>query len=157
MEVNYTERDIIIDTRPSIFLAGPTPRSKDVKSWRIEAIKILEKLNFNGIVYVPEDKFEYINEYINQVEWEKKGLTNATIIVFWIPRVLKDMPAFTTNVEFGFWIAKNPNKIVYGRPDDAEKNRYLDWLYKDQINANIFNSLENTLKYAVDLINKKTK
>ena len=38
------------------------------------------------------------------------------------------MPAFTTNVEFGYYV-RNP-KVVYGRPDSAEKMKYLDRLFK---------------------------
>ena len=53
MIVNYSDQEIIKGEK-SIFLAGPTPREKDIISWRNEAIKILENLGFDGIVYVPE-------------------------------------------------------------------------------------------------------
>jgi hypothetical protein len=55
------------------------------------------------------------------------------------------MPAITTNVEFGRYVGSG--KCMYGRPDDSEKNRYLDWLYK-KLNPNeqIHNSLEYLLK-----------
>jgi hypothetical protein len=36
--------------------------------------------------------------------WEREGLIKASVIFFWIPRGLPDMPAFTTNVEFGYWL-----------------------------------------------------
>lgn len=135
----------------SIFLAGPTPRSPDVKSWRPEALSILSKLKFKGNVFVPEwDKFENKINYLDQVEWEWNALHNAKAIVFWIPRNLKDMPAFTTNVEFGRYTALRTD-IIYGRPDQSCKNEYLDWLYaKTQNNTNIFNDLENLLKYTTD-------
>lgn len=60
--------------------------------------------------------------------WERIGLTNASVIAFWIPRHLPNMPAFTTNVEFGYWL--HTGKVVYDRSNDAEKIKYLDWLYK---------------------------
>ena len=38
----------------------------------------------------------------------------------------------TTNVEFGYWL--HTGKALYGRPDDAKKIKYLDWLYKTDTN-----------------------
>lgn len=71
--------------------------------------------------------------------------------MFWIPRSLPNMPAFTTNVEYGYWISKNSEKVIYGRPDDSEKNRYLDWLYKTETGKMPINDLtmllEMQLKY----------
>src|SRR6266511_3357557 len=40
--------------QPSLFLAGPTPRSADVPSWRPEALNLLRGLGFAGTVLVPE-------------------------------------------------------------------------------------------------------
>lgn len=53
------------------------------------------------------------------------------------------MPAFTTNVEFGYWL--HTGKILYGRPDDARKIKYLDWLYETNMNSKPYNSLEELL------------
>ena len=154
MELNYSDKDVIINGKKSIFLAGPTPRDEKTISWRPEAIEYLRKRNFDGIVYIPEDEFIRKNDYVDQVEWERKALMNATIIVFWIPRELEKMPAFTTNVEFGYWVAKKAEKVVYGRPDDARKMKYLDWLYKKESNGEIFNTLEETINKAIELANK---
>jgi calcineurin-like phosphoesterase family protein len=105
----------------------------------------LESLGFNGTVFVPERSDKTVKiDYFDQVEWEYAALNEAKVIVFWVPRDMKTMPAFTTNVEFGLWIAKG-KKVLYGRPriapqsavtsgeDDfapeCPKNRYLDWLY----------------------------
>ena len=46
--------------------------------------------------------------------------------LFWVPRELRTMPAFTTNVEFGIWA--DSGKAVLGYPPKAPKCRYLDWL-----------------------------
>ena len=136
----------------SIFLAGQTPRDKNTISWRNEAIKILEKLGFDGIVYVPEySTWKPKADYVDQAMWERDGLSNATIIVFWIPRHLPNMPAFTTNVEFGYWL--HSGKIIYGRPNEAEKIKYLDWLYKLDYNEEPVDSLEELLKICVNKIN----
>lgn len=151
MIVNYSDQKIITGEK-SIFLAGPTPRDKNTISWRNEAIKILEKLGFDGIVYVPEySTWKPKADYVDQAMWERDGLSNATIIVFWIPRHLPNMPAFTTNVEFGYWL--HSGKIIYGRPNEAEKIKYLDWLYKLDYNEEPVDSLEELLKICVNKIN----
>ncbi len=54
MKINYYENDKLENNKKSIFLAGPTPRNKEVKSWRGEALEILQRLGFDGVVYVPE-------------------------------------------------------------------------------------------------------
>ena len=121
---NYSD-EIIIKGKKSIFLAGPTPRDENTISWRIDVCDRLEKLGFDGVVYNPEySSWKPKSSYIDQAEWEREALTEATVILFWIPRDLKDMPAFTTNVEFGYWL--HTGKVIYGRPDDAEKIKYLD-------------------------------
>lgn len=156
MEINYSDQKVIKDEK-SIFLAGPTPRSLDIQTWRNEAIKILKELGFDGVVYVPE--LEHDNRtfnYDNQVWWEREALHNANTIVFWIPRDMKTLPALTTNVEYGYWISKNPDKVIYGRPDDSEKNRYLDWLYQTETGKKPINNLFDLLKGAMEMTSNKT-
>jgi hypothetical protein len=53
MIVNYSNQPVI-KGKKSIFFAGPTPRSKNVKSWRIEAIEKIRQLNFDGVIYILE-------------------------------------------------------------------------------------------------------
>lgn len=154
MILNYSDKEIIINKENSIFLAGPTPRDEETISWRLDAIKYLKEQNYDGVVYIPEDEFVRKNDFIDQVEWERKGLENATVIVFWVPRELEKMPAFTTNVEFGYWLAKTPNRIIYGRPDNAKKIKYLDWLYKVESNLEVYNDLKITIDEALNYINK---
>lgn len=153
MIINYSDQEVLKGTE-SIFLAGPTPRDKETISWRNEACKILEKLNFDGLVYVPEySSWKPKTDYVDQATWERKALTNASVIVFWIPRKLPEMPAFTTNVEFGYWL--HTNKVIYGRPDNAEKIKYLDWLYKLDYNEEPINNLEELLTKAIEKIEKE--
>lgn len=158
MIVNYSHYPVIHNnSQPSIFLAGPTPRSKDIISWRKEAINILEQLNFNGIVYVPECEFTRSGfDYTTQVEWEWEAMKAADIIVFWIPRS-EELPGFTTNVEFGYWLAKNKYKVYYGRPADSIKNKYLDKLYAhvsdDGTDKKPFEALDKLLYHVVVALN----
>jgi 8-oxo-dGTP pyrophosphatase MutT (NUDIX family) len=130
MQVVYSDQEAPPSFTKSIFLAGPTPRSADVPSWRPEALRILEQLGFEGVVFVPEYSTGKPHDYNLQVEWEKKHLTMADVILFWVPRELQTMPAFTTNVEFGTWI--DSRKVVFGAPPGAKKNTYLKWLYRDR-------------------------
>lgn len=120
----------------SIFLAGPTPRSPNVKSWRPDFLKILDSYDIECSVYIPE---RYAGDYVQQCEWELEYLMSATAIAFWIPRELNTMPAFTTNVEFGYWVKSK--KVFYGRPDNAPKTKYLDWLYSKHNLDSPFNSI----------------
>jgi hypothetical protein len=128
MQVNYSDQEVIL-ARKSIFLAGPTPRDEAVHSWRPYAIKLLREMGFDGVVYVPEyETGEVLHNYDNQIEWEWKALAHAGAILFWVPRNLETMPAFTTNVEFGYWV--RDDRAFYGRPSSAVLVRYLDSLYK---------------------------
>ena len=151
MIINYSDQDVI-KNKKSIFLAGPTPRDKNTKSWRTTACEELKKLGFDGIVYVPEySSWKPKTDYIDQVMWEREALTAAIVIAFWIPRSLPSMPAFTTNVEFGYWL--HSGKIIYGRPTTAQKVKYLDWLYKEDYNKNPIDNLEELLNESIILAN----
>lgn len=155
-KVNYSNEKVI-EADKSIFLAGPTPRSIMVKTWRKKAVRILKKMDFDGLVYVPEkEDDDHTYDYDDQVWWEREALHNATVIVFWIPRDTKDLPAFTTNVEFGYWLAKNSDKVLYGRPDNAEKIKYLDWLYLTETGKEPINNLEQLLREAIKKTNSIT-
>ena len=59
----------------------------------------------------------------------------------------------TTNVEFGYWLKSG--KCIYGRPDTAQRTRYLDWLYNLEYKKEPHNNLEELLKEAIVLANKK--
>lgn len=131
----------------SIFLAGPTPRDSETSSWRPEALKILEEMGYGGVVFVPEEKSgDWKGSYTDQAEWEEMGLEMADRIVFWVPRDLRTMPAFTTNVEFGRYVQSG--KAVLGHPAGAPKTRYLDWL-GEQNDVPVFDTLYETLEEAV--------
>ena len=151
MKVKYYE-DEIIKNEKSIVLCGPTPRDDKTPSWRPNAIKILEDLKFDGTVYIPEYKTGLkCNNYNEQVNWEREVYLNCTIIIFWIPRHFPDMLGLTTNVEFGYWIKSK--KCIYGRPDYAERIRYLDWLYYIEYNKKPHNDLKELLQESIKLAN----
>lgn len=153
MLVNYSDKEVIKGNN-SIFLAGPTPRNANVISWRGDALNILNDLNFDGIVYVPEDEAKgWILDDDKKFLWERNALTAATVIAFWVPRKLPEMPAFSTNVEFGYWI--HTGKVIYGRPDDAERKGYLDRLYKFDVKRDPINNLKKLLEESISFCNLK--
>jgi hypothetical protein len=134
-------------SRPSIFLAGPTPRSPEFASWRPEALGILRELGFSGTVLVPERRGGWARgEYIDQVEWEFACLEGCSVIAFWVPRDVATLPGFTTNVEFGRYVGSG--RCVYGRPDRAPHTRYLDWLYAKLTGMQPCDSLRETMAAA---------
>lgn len=131
----------------SIFLAGPTPRDARVPSWRPAALEQLEAMGFEGTVYVPESaNWQAHDNYTGQVHWEWEALNLATVVVFWVPRDLQDMPAFTTNVEFGN--LAHSGKLVLGYPNGAPKMSYLDAL-ATRFGVPVYASLTATLEAAV--------
>lgn len=112
----------------TIFLAGPAYRGqKEEPCWRDEIIEYSRNWK-NLILISPEPKGGHIDEdayYLNQMNWELKSMGQADVILFWVPRDLEKLPGFTTNVEFGFWAAKNPRKVSFGCPPGAPKTEYL--------------------------------
>jgi hypothetical protein len=131
----------------SIFLAGPTPRDLAVASWRPEAIRLLKNIGFDGYVFVPEaEDWQPHDDYDGQIEWEWAGIERASTVLFWIPRHLIDMPAFTTNVEFGLTVASQ--KILLGFPPDAPKCKYLKAL-AERYSVPVFSTLEDIVRAAV--------
>jgi hypothetical protein len=127
----YAQEKFPREGRPSVFLAGPTPRSGlgEVESWRGRAVQVLANAVGPGDldVYVPEDRSGlFNNNYNGQVDWEWDGLELADVVLFWVPRDMAVLPGLTTNTEFGYVIRSG--KVAYGRPSGAPGTRYLDRL-----------------------------
>ena len=149
MHLVYAEHSFPDRVTKSIFLAGPTPRSELVESWRGRAVEILQAAGYDGTVYIPEpSNGKWRTNYDGQVLWEQGARLRADRIVFWVPRdIAGGMPAFTTNVEFGADYTNG--RSLYGRPDGAEKIRYLDVLYTQETGSSPYTSLESLLDAAI--------
>ena len=133
--------------RKSVFLVGPTPRDSVTPSWRPEAIGLFNELHFDGVIFVPEWDWSLNGMqpvYDNQIKWEEDALDAADLIMAWVPRELKTMPAFTTNVEFGIYLTSG--RLIYGRPDTAPKCGYLDYKYLKVIGETPHNALESLVR-----------
>lgn len=146
--------------RKSIFLAGPSPRSSEVKSWRPDALRILEEKGYDGVVYVPENKPEDQNKsefnVLKSMQWEHRMLDRSDVVLFWVARdmeILSDgkpkLPGFTTNIEFGHWV--NSGKAILGQPPRASNTGYLRFM-ADKFHVPTLWTLESTLDKALELL-----
>ena len=85
-----------------------------------------------------------------QASWERAGLQNATVILFYIPRKLPELPGFTTNIEFGMWLTRKPEACELCIPNNAEKVSYLKWLWNTEVpNKPIYTDLNSALETIV--------
>lgn len=87
--------------------------------------------------------------------WEFTGLRKSGVIMFWIPRT-RELIGLTTNCEFGYWMARDRKKVVYGRPDESYRNKYLDIMWNEtarmeRIECSIYNTLDTTIDAAISL------
>lgn len=139
--------DMIPPLGDKVFLAGPTPRELDVKSWRPLMIKKLREEGYKGHILIPEkENPEEGYDYDTQVIWEERALNAADLIVFWVPRKLDTMPGFTTNVEFGEWMKSG--KVILGHPKNAEKMRYM--IHKaEKYKIPYYNTMDEVVSYVV--------
>lgn len=157
-----SEKDVKNAIGPVIFLAGPTVRGNQphLTSWRFEACEEFKRQRFTGSLIIPEftSKTESDKDKDWIVEWENNGLTRADCIMFWIPRT-RELLGLTTNFELGYWLAKCPQKIIYGRPNDAYRIRYQDLMWCIHFGNNpiplIYETLEETIKAAIDQVDEK--
>lgn len=135
----------------SLFLAGPSPRDPSHYDWRPEALAYLKELGYDGVVYIPlpVDHSDWRHGFDAQVDWEKKYLDMADVIVFWIPRDLKTLPALTTNVEYGMYLESG--KVVLGFPDSATNMRYMA-SHADKQHIPQFRDLRETLMCALERV-----
>ncbi len=151
MKVVYALEEFPNEYTKSIFLAGPTPRNNAEKSWRVEAISILEKLGYDGVVFVPEQKGKF-KDYSKQIEWETEGLNRADCIIFWINRELREdfeNIGLTTNIEWGKW--SSSGKVVIGFPDDSPRNKYIRYNAKE-LGLKVNKTLNETISNALSMI-----
>jgi hypothetical protein len=142
----------------SVFLAWPTPRAGEVPSWRPAAVtELATQWTGDGplTVLTPESRGgRRAAHYDDQVGWETEARAAAEAILFWIPRDLKTMPGFTTNVEFGQDVGTG--RAVLGCPPDCpnpERNRYLIWVAR-QHDVPVSNTLVGAVAAALDLIQR---
>lgn len=142
----------------AIFLAGPCPRKNYEEDWRYEAYRILEELDFDGVVISPTNS-NYMNGLKTygpeqalrfQTNWERIAMHTASALVFWIARDEK-FPALTTNIEFGEWYKKDG--VFIGWPNGAIKTEYIALKMEEQGMTPV-NDLRTLLANAVDSLKR---
>lgn len=156
VKIIYARQPAPVQEPISIFLAGPTPRSVNVPTWRKQATKILEDFEFSGTVFVPENEngiWDESTKYDDQLYWESHCLTIAKCIAFWVPRDLETLPGWTTNIEFGEW--KNSGKVVLGYPHSAPKMKAYDF-WARQLRIPVSDTLRGTLNLAMEMVGVDT-
>ena len=156
MDIVYTGEKFD-ENKKICFLAGPTPRDKDVLSWRGEAIKMFDDLSFSDIVYVPEFRHKSYYDYetgVNEMKFDQDMLERADVVMFWIPRS-NNMLGLSTNIEFGYLL--NKGNIVYGSPNNAMRCEFLDFLYKEKLGKNYLSALEDTVKETINVLKRVRK
>ena len=136
MKIFYYHNSLAHITREdcsTIFLAGPTCRANQphLISWRIVAVEEFEKQKFDGCLIIPEffSRTESDKGKMWIPQWEFAGLCGCDCIMFWIPRT-RELIGLASNCEFGFWLARKRDKVIYGRPDDSYRNDYLDIMWE---------------------------
>jgi ADP-ribose pyrophosphatase YjhB (NUDIX family) len=135
----------------SIFLAGPTPRRDDVRSWRPEALaQIRDQYEGDLVVFVPEppDGTRYPS-YDDQVAWEERWLDAADVILFWVPREMSTLPGLTTNIEFGRY--ESSGRVVLGAPENAQHVKYMKH-HAHQRGAQVTVTMPDTVKATLEMI-----
>ena len=153
MHIIYTCEEPPQTFSKSIFLAGPTARTTDVKSWRPEALRLLEAADYDGIVYVPEHRDGTLGDegydWETIPKWERDMMNMSDRILFYVPRNMTTLPALTTNVEFG--LESHLGRMVFGNPKEAVRNRYLSFVAKGY-KIPEFTTLEEAVNETVRLI-----
>lgn len=157
MNLIFSDQPVKVSEK-MIFLAGPTSRTNDFdKSWRKEMAALFEQAGFDGTICIPEfsEKRPFTDaDWQNQVNWEWTLLDNAACILFWIPRHLPDMPGFTTNLEFGTWLHRSPQKVVLAYPPDAEKMEWLKIRYEYMTGKQPVYTMEDAVSEAIKIASK---
>ena len=133
-----------------VFLAGPI---QGAPNWQhsVENLFVNEQQN-SKIVFLSPRRLNYDNfNYEEQVQWEKKYMGLADVILFWIPEASEDINgrsyAQTTRTEFGEYLARG-KKIIFGAYKEFPGLRYFESKLKQYYGDNykIHSSLEDCLK-----------
>lgn len=152
MKIVYSQQPIPNEINKSIFLAGPSLRPGQVgESWRLKALEILEILEYDGVVFVPEFEGGVFDEnfnWSNQVNWESRCLRCADHILFNINRDIENnLLGLTTNTEYGQWM--DSGKCVLVTPLNADKVEYQKY-WATNLKVPQFNELFNGISHILE-------
>lgn len=164
---------------PVIFLAGPIRGAGD---WQKTAIKKLHLAIPNALIVCPcrYDKSHELykhrrkgstTKFESQTEWERHYLNHAArtgVVMFWIPkedpinpRPREEGPyAQDTYGELGEWRGRmlevgGLNVVIGAEPDGLPGLSVIKKNYKYALNMKLHETLDSTLKAAVDTVNQR--
>jgi 8-oxo-dGTP pyrophosphatase MutT (NUDIX family) len=155
MQVIYAQEDFPKVIEKTLFLAGPSPRSEEHPNWRIKALEILGQKGYDGVVFTPLLRNgKFFKGYKAQIDWEQAAMNRSDVILFWVPRDLRTLPGFTTNVEFGQKV-RNCN-VVLGYPPQAPRTSFLGYLAERNF-IDYAETLDGTVDLALQKIGQGAK
>ena len=138
-----------------VFLAGPI---QGASNWQHSIENLFANEQYSNIVFLSPRRLSYDNfNYEEQVQWEKKYMGLADVILFWIPEASEDVKgrsyAQTTRTEFGEYLARG-KKIIFGAYKEFPGLRYFESKLKQYYGNKykIHNSLEGCLKELNDYV-----
>ncbi len=143
----------VFDALPSagerlVYLAGPVPRDSAERGWHEDAIEECRTAGFRETIAVPRLRAGTVEDPDAQIAWEHAAMSRADALLFWIPRVLWELPGLTTNLEWGVW--HDCGKAVLGAPAGTPSMRYLRF-YAQRAGAPQADSLAETARLAVQI------
>ena len=126
MKTIYVSQSFPHSFHKSLYLAGPTPRDPTVSSWRPQALRLLESLAYDGVVFVPESQEgQRSGDDDQHMDWKLEAMRRADILLFWVPAEKNTLPAYTTYVEFGLQV--HSGKVIFGTPRNADDTLPTKW------------------------------
>ena len=136
-----------------VFLAGPVQGTYD---WRGTMPKI------DNVTYLSPARTNYDNfDYVEQVEWEKKMMSMADIILFWIPESTINIPgreyAQTTRTEFGEYLGKGKRVIIGISKDTFPGYKYFKSKTKQYSTPSFEIKLHSTLEDTINNLKEYIK
>ncbi len=157
MQLIFSDEQLPLSVKQTIFLEGPSPRRPEVDDWRTEAVALLKEKGFQGHVIIPRFREDFFKtgsstafDYDTQINFEKQGRERADVILIWLARDIKgEMPGFTTNFEMGEDYQRG--NVVYGHPETANKVSYMD-LCAEAINLPIYSDLSQAIDACLQMV-----
>lgn len=121
------------ETRPAIFLEGPTSRNGQ-EDWRPEALRWLSRKPYQGIAYIPSPRSGENEEYDEDIFlWRMERIKSPDVVVaIWIPAGSSMSDIAEISTYFGIVAQWKPSRVVFGYPDLNPSVLYLTLVAKTQ-------------------------
>lgn len=112
-------------TGVTVFLAGPM---KGAPKWQRTVPKLAEDMGMDEVTWYNPYPCQRWVSWKAQVDWESAGLSDADLVLFWIPNQVEETPgrdyAQTTRMELLESLALG-RKVILGIDSDIRGSRYM--------------------------------